>query len=237
VVDRGHRPRPAQTFIRWSRLGVWERLLAMAQEWGVELGMGWRHASSPRWHRRAGAPVGGGGGGKGATPAERDVREALGHSRRCLGRGGYGTVRGMPLTVRDRRRLGPRGRLPRSARSSARGAAGRASAGAPVRCAGVGRGRSQPQQPRLPRPYPGPRRTARHPPQANEAPVACSPWICANRNRVERSEAPPRTGPPEGSGALPRTGPSRRATRRPSRPSSASSASPPPSTGSGANRP
>jgi endonuclease YncB( thermonuclease family) len=29
----------AQTFIRWSRLGVWERLLAMVQARGVELGM------------------------------------------------------------------------------------------------------------------------------------------------------------------------------------------------------
>ena len=29
----------AQTFIRWSRLGVWERLLAMAQDRGVALGM------------------------------------------------------------------------------------------------------------------------------------------------------------------------------------------------------
>ncbi len=29
----------AQTFIRWSRLGVWERMLAMAQRRGVELGM------------------------------------------------------------------------------------------------------------------------------------------------------------------------------------------------------
>jgi transposase len=29
----------AQMFIRWSRLGVWERMLAMAQEHGVALGM------------------------------------------------------------------------------------------------------------------------------------------------------------------------------------------------------
>ena len=31
------------------------------------------------------------------------------------------------------------------------------------------------------------------PPQANEAPVACPEPIYANRNRAERSEAPPRT--------------------------------------------
>ena len=29
----------AQTFIRWGKLDVWERLLAMAQERGVQLGM------------------------------------------------------------------------------------------------------------------------------------------------------------------------------------------------------
>ena len=29
----------AQTFIRWSRLGVWKRLLALTQERGVQLGM------------------------------------------------------------------------------------------------------------------------------------------------------------------------------------------------------
>ena len=29
----------AQTFIRWSRLGVWERLLTLVQQQGVQLGM------------------------------------------------------------------------------------------------------------------------------------------------------------------------------------------------------
>jgi transposase len=32
--------RAAQTFIRWARLGVWERLLRLARERGVKLGMG-----------------------------------------------------------------------------------------------------------------------------------------------------------------------------------------------------
>src|SRR5882757_7260584 len=31
--------RAAQLFIRWSKLGVWERLLGLAQDRGVELGM------------------------------------------------------------------------------------------------------------------------------------------------------------------------------------------------------
>ena len=36
--------RAAQTFIRWARLGVWERLLLLAQERGVEAGRRVRRA-------------------------------------------------------------------------------------------------------------------------------------------------------------------------------------------------
>ena len=44
----------AQTFIRWSRLGVWERLLAMAQvRRGVELGMAFLDGTSIRAHQKA----------------------------------------------------------------------------------------------------------------------------------------------------------------------------------------
>ncbi len=43
----------AQTFIRWSRLGVWERLLAMAQQRGVELGMAFLDDTSIRAHQKA----------------------------------------------------------------------------------------------------------------------------------------------------------------------------------------
>ena len=43
----------AQTFIRWSRLGVWERMLAMAQERGVELGMAFLDGTSIRAHHKA----------------------------------------------------------------------------------------------------------------------------------------------------------------------------------------
>jgi transposase len=63
----GWRPRPssggpgsvcgsrlaAQTFIRWSRRGVWERLLAMAQARGVELGMAFLDGTSIRAHQKA----------------------------------------------------------------------------------------------------------------------------------------------------------------------------------------
>jgi len=43
----------AQTFIRWSRLGVWERLLAMAQARGVALGMVFLDGTSIRAHQKA----------------------------------------------------------------------------------------------------------------------------------------------------------------------------------------
>ena len=43
----------AQTFIRWSRLGVWERLLVLAQERGVRLGMAFLDGTSVRAHQKA----------------------------------------------------------------------------------------------------------------------------------------------------------------------------------------
>ncbi len=43
----------AQIFIRWARLGVWDRLLAMAQERGVELGMAFLNGTSIRAHAKA----------------------------------------------------------------------------------------------------------------------------------------------------------------------------------------
>ena len=43
----------AQTFIRWSRLGVWERLLTMAQESGIALGMAFLDGSAIRAHQKA----------------------------------------------------------------------------------------------------------------------------------------------------------------------------------------
>lgn len=43
----------AQTFIRWSRLGVWERLLRLVQEKGVLLGMTFLDGTSIRAHQKA----------------------------------------------------------------------------------------------------------------------------------------------------------------------------------------
>ena len=49
--------RAAQTFIRWSHLGVWERLLERVQEHGVDLGMAFLDGTSIRAHHKAaGAP-------------------------------------------------------------------------------------------------------------------------------------------------------------------------------------
>ena len=43
----------AQTFIRWARLGVWERLLDLAQARGVELGMTFLDGTNIRAHAKA----------------------------------------------------------------------------------------------------------------------------------------------------------------------------------------
>jgi transposase len=43
----------AQTFIRWSRLGVWGDLLELAQARGIELGMAFLDATSIRAHQKA----------------------------------------------------------------------------------------------------------------------------------------------------------------------------------------
>ena len=73
--------RAAQTFIRWARHGVWERLLGLAQERGIELGMVFLDGTNIRAHQKAAGAA-----RKGRTADQRDEREALGRSR-----GGYGT--------------------------------------------------------------------------------------------------------------------------------------------------
>ena len=45
--------RTAQTFIRWTHLGVWERLLQLAQQRGVKLGMAFLDGGSIRAHHKA----------------------------------------------------------------------------------------------------------------------------------------------------------------------------------------
>ena len=45
--------RAAQIFIRWSKLGVWERLLALVQERGIRLGLTFLDGTSIRAHQKA----------------------------------------------------------------------------------------------------------------------------------------------------------------------------------------
>src|SRR5215217_4701332 len=53
--------RAAQLFIRWAKLGTWQRLLEAAQARGVELGMAFLDGTSIRAHpKAAGAPKKGG---------------------------------------------------------------------------------------------------------------------------------------------------------------------------------
>src|SRR3982751_4936866 len=55
-ADLGPWSRAAQTFIRWARLGVWERRLLLAQERGergVQLGMTVLDGTSIRAHHKA----------------------------------------------------------------------------------------------------------------------------------------------------------------------------------------
>ena len=52
-ADLGPWSRAAQTFIRWARLGVWERLLLLARERVVQLGMEELDGTSIRAHQKA----------------------------------------------------------------------------------------------------------------------------------------------------------------------------------------
>jgi transposase len=73
--------RAAQTFIRWARLGVWERLLNLVQERGIQLGMTFLDGTSVRAHQKAA-----GARQKGALKLNETHVKRFGRSR-----GGYGT--------------------------------------------------------------------------------------------------------------------------------------------------
>ncbi len=51
--DLGPWWRAAQIFMRWARAGVWERLLGLVQERGVQLGMVFLDGTSVRAHQKA----------------------------------------------------------------------------------------------------------------------------------------------------------------------------------------
>ncbi len=55
-ADLGPWGRAAQTVIRWARLRVWERLLLLAQERGVHLGMTFLDGPSIRAQQKAAVP-------------------------------------------------------------------------------------------------------------------------------------------------------------------------------------
>jgi transposase len=69
--DLGPWSRAAQTFIRWARLGVWERLLALAQDKGVQLGMTFLDGTSIRAHQKAAGAARKGARKRNGTPVRR----------------------------------------------------------------------------------------------------------------------------------------------------------------------
>ena len=66
----------AQTFIRWAKLGVWERLLALAQERGVSLGMAFLDGTTIRAHAKAAGAAKKGATARAATRARRSAAPA-----------------------------------------------------------------------------------------------------------------------------------------------------------------
>ena len=63
--------RAAQLFIRWAKLGVWERLLDLAQRRGVALGMAFLDGTNIRAHAKAAGAEQRGPTARGATNVRR----------------------------------------------------------------------------------------------------------------------------------------------------------------------
>ena len=72
----------AQTFNRWGHLGVWERLLDVAQERGVALGMAFLDGTTVRAHRKAAGAARKGGPGQSGMRARRSGGRAAASGRR-----------------------------------------------------------------------------------------------------------------------------------------------------------
>src|SRR3982750_1115070 len=139
----------AQTFIRWSHHGVWERLLELAQQRdGLKLGMAFLDGTTIRAPQQAAGAI-----KKGETSAPRDKRGA--RARQFLHKG-----------LRHRRRLWPGDRLcpgPRTGQGTADGAG---SAELSHRCGTVDRGRPRLFLAGLPHADLQPRLAPGHPDQA-----------------------------------------------------------------------
>jgi transposase len=105
--------RAAQTFIRWARLGVWERLLNPVQECGIQLDMAFLDGTNVRASEgRRGSP-------KRGSQAQQDHREALGRLILSLSKDSW---RLWHQGLRDRRWAWTRHRVSHCTRSGARAA-------------------------------------------------------------------------------------------------------------------
>jgi transposase len=102
-AELGPWSRAAQMFIRWAHLGVWERLLLLAQQRGVQLGMTFLDGTSIRAHHKAAGAEKRGPIAKSGMSVRRWAARAAAEPAPDLIRGHQG--------VRDRRRTGTGGGL------------------------------------------------------------------------------------------------------------------------------
>ncbi len=74
--------RAAQTFMRWAKHGVWERLLQRVQERGIELGMTFLDGTNIRAHAKAAGAAKKGAAARSAIAVKRLAGLAVGLERR-----------------------------------------------------------------------------------------------------------------------------------------------------------
>lgn len=145
ALPTGHEPwwMATQTFICWAYLGVWERMLALVQDHGLQLSMTFLEGTSIRAHQKAAC-------------AARNAM--LRHNGTIMKR--LATLVGLGnLGRRPRRRTRPRHSVCAGAGTGPRPAVARPAAAG----ARMGRGRPWLHQPRLSQLHPRPRRPARDP--------------------------------------------------------------------------
>src|SRR3954447_16272507 len=161
----------AQIFIRWARLGVWERLLRLAQERGVQLGMTFLDGTSIRAHQKAAGAARKGALQLSGTPVKRWAARVGGYgTKACVIADGLGRAVAFILAPGQAHEL-PHAvplldRLPGVPQWVV---ADRGQASHAFREHIWERG----ARPAIPS-------------KQNEAPLACPEWIYANRNHVER---------------------------------------------------
>ncbi len=164
----------AQTFIRWSKLGVWERFFELAKETGQpELGMVFMDGTVIRAHQKAA-----GADNKGAddVPTTRPDNQALGRSQGGFGTKAHAIADGRGRALGFALTPGQAGEAPQTPdllaclpASPGWVVADRGYSSHPVRTAVWDLGAA----PAIPT-------------RSNEAPVRCPDWIYVNRERVER---------------------------------------------------